>query len=212
VTTRAHLGWLITAITVGLITGALTLGGQAVLPTEANRLANSGAIWVTVAFAVGWRSPSDLTAAAAGLVTLVAALVGYFVTAAVAGAGVSTSTVAIWVGVALVGGPVFGVAGRWRGARDGDPNADLRPAGADWRPTVAVAALGAVYLAEGLWTLWTIPHMALAGWLSLLVGVVLTLLLARGRRMLVRSAALLVPLTALGVACFVAIDAVFGAV
>ena len=61
--TRASGRWLVTALAVGLVTGALTLAGQAVLPTEANRLANSGAIWVSVAFALGWRMPTDATAA-----------------------------------------------------------------------------------------------------------------------------------------------------
>src|SRR4029078_3511740 len=66
------------AVAAGAVTGALTLVGQAVLPTEANRLANSGAIWVTVAFAVGWRTPSNATAAVAGLLALLAAVVGSF--------------------------------------------------------------------------------------------------------------------------------------
>ena len=114
--TRASGGWLLVAVAVGLLTGVLTLAGQAVLPTEANRLANSGAIWVTVAFALGWRMPNDTTAAVAGLLALIGALAGYFVAASFAQAGISTSTVAIWVGVAVLGGPVFGVAGRWRGS------------------------------------------------------------------------------------------------
>ena len=188
------------AVVAGLATGALTLAGQAVLPTEANRLANSGAIWVSVAFAVGWRAPSDGMAALAGLMALVAALVGYFVTAAIAQAGVSASTVAIWVAVALIGGPVFGIAGRWRATAPG------------WRAAIAVAALGAVYLSEGLWTLWGIPHMALAGWASVVVGCLITLLLASDRDTRTRACLLLVPLTALGLAGYGAIDLVFRSV
>ncbi|MET0773539.1 MAG: DUF6518 family protein [Candidatus Limnocylindrales bacterium] len=192
--------WLAVAVVAGLATGALTLAGQAVLPTEANRLANSGAIWVSVAFAVGWRAPSDAMAALAGLMALVAALVGYFVTAAIAQAGVSASTVAIWVAVALIGGPVFGIAGRWRATAPG------------WRAAIAVAALGAVYLSEGLWTLWGIPHMALAGWASVVVGCLITLLLASDRDTRTRACLLLVPLTALGLAGYGAIDLVFRSV
>jgi hypothetical protein len=199
-TATSHLRWLAGAVLVGLATGALTLGGQAVLPVEANRLANSGAIWVTVAFLVGWRTPSDLTAAIAGLITLVGALVGYFLAAALSNAGVSASTVAIWVGVAIVGGPVFGLAGRWRATRTG------------WWPVLAVALLGAVYLAEGVWTLLVIPHMAVAGWVSVAAGVVITLLGVSDHQARLRACALLVPLTALGVAGYAAVDAVFGAV
>lgn len=197
---RLTLGWLAVAVVAGLVTGALTLAGQAVLPTEANRLANSGAIWVTVAFVVGWRAPSDATAALAGLVSLIGALVGYFVTAASAAAGVSASTVAIWVGVALVGGPIFGVAGRWRATAVG------------WRAAIAVAALGAVYLAEGLWTLWSVPHMVLAGWASVVIGCLITLLLAGDRPARAKACLALVPLTALGVAAFAAIELAFRSV
>lgn len=192
--------WLLVAVVAGLATGALTLAGQAVLPTEANRLANSGAIWVTVAFAVGWRTPSDAAAALAGFVALIGALVGYFVTAALAQAGVSVSPVAIWVAVAFVGGPVFGVAGRWRAT------------GTGWRPALAVAALGGVYLAEGVWTLWGIPHLVLAGWASVVVGCLITLLLADGRVMRTRACLLALPLTLVGVAGYVAIDLAFHSV
>src|SRR5690606_8659736 len=59
---RLHAGWAVTSVIVGLLTGVATLAGQAVLPIEANRLANSGAIWVTVAFAVGWITPSGPSA------------------------------------------------------------------------------------------------------------------------------------------------------
>jgi hypothetical protein len=189
--------WLLVAVVVGLATGALTLVGQAVLPTELNRLANSGAIWVTVAFAVGWRTPSDTAAAIAGFVALIGALVGYFVTAALANAGISVSTAAIWVAVAFVGGPVFGVAGRWRAT------------GTGWRPAVAVAALGAVYLAEGIWTLWGIPHMALAGWASVVAGCLVTLLLAGDRVTRTQACLLALPLTLVGIAGYIAIDLAF---
>jgi hypothetical protein len=198
--TRASGRWLLVAVAVGLLTGVLTLAGQAELPTEANRLANSGAIWVTVAFALGWRMPNDTTAAVAGLLALIGALAGYFVAASFAQAGISTSTVAIWVGVAVVGGPVFGVAGRWRGSATG------------WRPAIAVAALGAVYLAEGLWTLWSIPHMVLAGWGSVVIGCVITLLLATDRATRTQACLLLVPLTLLGLGCYAALDLVFRSV
>lgn len=197
---RQPTGWLLTATLVGLATGAATLAGQAVLPVEANRLANSGAVWVSVAFAVAWRTRSDRSAALAGLLTLLAALVGYFVAAALVQAGISTSTVAIWVGVAVVGGPVFGVAGRWRAT------------GSERRAMLGVALLGGVYLAEGIFTLWQVPHMALAGWLSVLVGVVITLLLPRDRDARLPTVVLVVPLAAIGVVGYALIDLVFRSV
>jgi hypothetical protein len=188
------------SMVVGLLAGAATLAGQAVLPIEANRLANSGAIWVSVAFAMGWRTPSVPSAALAGLLTLLAALLGYFAAAAFAHAGISASTVAIWVGVALVGGPVFGVAGRWRATGSGR------------EATMGVALLGAVYVAEGVATLWSVPHVALAGWGSVVVGSVLTLLLPRDRDSRLAACALLAPLAGLGAVGYMLIDVVFRSV
>lgn len=197
---RIHATWVLTSVIVGLFAGAATLAAQAVLPIEANRLANSGAIWVTVAFAVGWLTPSGPSAAFAGLLTLLAALAGYFAAAAVAQAGISASTVAIWVGVAIVGGPVFGMAGRWRATGSGRHAA------------VGVALLGAVYVAEGVATLWSVPHMVLAGWVSVLVGIAITALLPRDRDARLAASVLLVPFAAFGVAGYAAIDLVFRSV
>ncbi len=72
---RARRGLFV--VVVGLTTGVLTLSGQAVLDGDWNRLANSGAIWVTVAFAVGAVMVSDREAVVAGTATLLLALVGY---------------------------------------------------------------------------------------------------------------------------------------
>jgi hypothetical protein len=197
---RTHGRWVAAALLLGLGVGVVTLAGQAVLPVELNRLANSGAIWVTVAFVAGMLAPSDRTAALAGLVTLLAALAGYFGAAAASHAGVSTSTVAIWTGTALVGGPSFGIAGRWWATASG------------WRPALAAAALGGVYVAEGAWTLLVVPHMALAGWVSVGAGIIVALALPRDARTRVRAFALLPVLALVGLVGYAAIDRVFLAV
>jgi hypothetical protein len=197
---RRWAGWLGVAIVAGLITGALTLAGQAILPTDANRLANSGAIWVTVAFALGWRVPTDGMAATTGFLSLVAALAGYFTAAAVAHAGISVSTVAIWLGVAIIGGPVFGVAGRWRATGDAR------------RAVIGIALLGAVYVAEGIATLLSIPHMQAAGWVSVVAGIVLVVALSRDRAERLRACVALVPLTILGIGGYAAVDLLFRSV
>ena len=90
----------------GLATGGLTLLGQGVLDAEWNRLANSGAIWLAVTFAVGSRMRSDREAVIAGTATLLFALVGYQLAARVMGASVGVTGLLIWSGTALVGGPV----------------------------------------------------------------------------------------------------------
>ena len=58
--------WLasLAAVVLGIAMGVATLAGQAVLDASWNRLANSGAIWATVALVVGalsrsWRSGSS---------------------------------------------------------------------------------------------------------------------------------------------------------
>lgn len=185
-------------VLVGIAIGVLTLVGQAVLDPYWNRLANSGAVWVTGAFLVGSLMPSDRTAAAAGLGTLVGAVVSYFLVAqVVAGAGVSVSSVAIWLGTAVVGGPVFGMAGHWwRGI--------LQP-----QRLIAVALLAAVYVAEGASTLIRIPELANVGWVEIVVGLVWLALLGRSNLERARGLVAMLPIAALGVVAYGLIDLAF---
>lgn len=184
-------------VVAGLLTGVLTLALQAVLPEALNRLANSGAIWVTVAFAVGAIATSWRTAALAGTVTLLLAVAGYYAAAAVAGAGISTGSLLIWGGTAIVGGPVFGAAGwTWRTRRD---RADA----------LAAALLGGVYLAEGVYTLLLVPAMAAAGVVEVVIGLGLAAALPRSRAHRSTALLLLVPLTIVGLAGFWLIDQLF---
>jgi hypothetical protein len=181
----------------GIATGVLTLLGQAVLDGDWNRLANSGAIWLSVAFGVGASMASDRQAAVAGLATLFMALLGYQIAAALTLASMSTSAFFIWSATAIVGGPLFGLAGRlWR-------------VGNGRGPIVAIALLGAVYLAEGLNTLLSIPDLARAGWLEVVAGLVLPMLLARSWRERRGALLLLVPLSLAGVLVYRAIDLLF---
>jgi hypothetical protein len=139
-----------------------------------------------------WRS-----AAVAGTVTLLLAVVGYYAAAGFAGAGVSISAVMIWGGTAVVGGPVFGAAGwAWR---QGDGR---------W-PAIAAALLGAVYLAEGAFTLVVVPAMAAAGWAEVVAGIVLAVVLPRDGQARRLALAALVPLALVGLAGFALIDQVF---
>jgi hypothetical protein len=156
---------------VGVTTGVVTVLGQGVLDAQWNRLANSGAIWLLVAFLVGSIMPTRPWAAAAGVGTLVGAVIGYYVAAvAIAGASASPGSLVIWTGTALVGGPVYGLAGRlWR-----EP--EPRPR------ALAIALMGGVFCAEGLFTLVRIPDLAAVGWVELAGGVVLTFALGRSSR------------------------------
>ena len=148
----------------------LTLLGQAVLDGDSNRLANSGAVWVTIAFALGAVMSSDREAAVAGTATLELALVGYQLASSIAQLSLGASAFVIWTGTALVGGPVFGIAGRrWR-------------AEAGRSGLVAIALLGAVFVAEGAYTLWTIPDLWRAGAVEVVLGIAVPVLLGRDRR------------------------------
>ena len=181
----------------GLAAGGLTLLGQALLDAEWNRLANSGAIWLAVAFAVGSRMASDREAVVAGAATLLFALLGYQLAARVTGASISVAGLVIWSGTALVGGPVYGFAGRrWA-------------VGARRSRVLALALLGAVFVAEGAYTLLAIPDLARTGWVEVLVGLALPVLLGRGGRERMAAVALLVPLACAGLAVFELINRLF---
>jgi hypothetical protein len=182
---------------VGLGTGVLTLLGQAVLDGDGNRLANSGAIWLTVAFGAGAAMASDRQALVAGLATLLMALVGYQAAASVAHAPMAASALVIWSTTALVGGPVLGLAGRrWRAGRGRERS-------------VAIALLGAVYVAEGTNTLLSIPDLARAGWTEVIIGVGLPVLLGRDRAERTTALVLLAPLAFLGLLVYQGIDRLF---
>lgn len=110
-------------------------------------------------------------------------VVGYFVTADLRGFGANPRYVAFWTVSGLVGGPVFGWAGRaWR---------EARPAG------VGGALLAAVFIAEGLTFEIRLDFTSTAV-LFVGIGTVLALALGLHRRQL-RSTLLWCPvLTALG--------------
>jgi hypothetical protein len=192
---RARRGLLVVA--VGLATGTLTLVGQALLDAGANRLANSGAIWVTVAFAIGAVMASDREAVVAGIATLLLALAGYQLAAWVAHASLGASGLVIWSATAVVGGPAFGLAGRrWR--------VDARRS-----RILAIALLGAVFVAEGAHTLISIPDLAPTGWVEVLVGLGVPFLLGRDRQERLSALVALVPLSLLGLLAYEAISRLF---
>jgi hypothetical protein len=191
---------LVLAAVVGLAAGALTQVGQGVLPDGWRSVANSITPWLVVAFLVGSRTPAPATipAAAGGIVTLLGALVGYYGLVAIRyGYGPSLSgAVLLWLVAAVVGGPVFGVAGAWwRG-----PDA--------WRRAIGPALLGAAAIAEGVY-LSGIETVAAATPGFIVVGLALPLALGRSREDRVRGLVALVPCLGLGAAGFVATLALY---
>jgi hypothetical protein len=187
------------ALVVGLATGAVTQILQGVLPEAIGSLANSVTPWLAVAFVVGSMTRRAWLAAAAGALTLLAALVGYYWLVQVRfGYGLELrGTVVVWLVAAVVGGPVFGLAGSWwRGDRP-------------WRRAVAAALLGAAAISEGgyLSRIETVAAIAPA---YVVVGLALPILLGRSREDRIRGLLLLLPCVALGVAGFVATILLYG--
>jgi hypothetical protein len=187
------------AVVAGLVAGAVTQLLQGILPAEVGSIANSATPWLAVAFGVGATAPRWWIAALAGAITLLAALVGYYGLVQVRyGYGVEVrGTVLLWLIAAVVGGPVFGVAGRWwRG--DGP-----------WRRAIGPALLGASAMAEGVY-LARIPTVASAAPLFVVVGLLIPVLLGRRREDRIRGLVLLLPCVALGAAGFAATIALNG--
>ncbi|MDR3573459.1 MAG: DUF6518 family protein [Anaerolineaceae bacterium] len=176
-------------ILAGLGLGALTLFGQGVLPGSWNHFANSGAMWLLGAFLVGALMPSYRWAVAGGVITLFGALAGYTLAAGALGFQYPLSALAFWGAIGLVGGPLFGAAGRaWR-------SADIR------QRVIGLALLGAVFAAEGWYTL-RVNQDVLAGGLLITIGVLLALLLPRSGKERLYTLLAMIPITALGIAAF----------
>jgi hypothetical protein len=173
------------ALGIGLLVGIATYYGQGVMPGQWNTLVNSGAIWLVAPFFVGARVGSRRLAAALGLAVLLATVAGYYVVAGVSGAPMSTWTTAFWFAVALVAGPLYGVAGRWWH----DEKRTFR--------VIGVALLGGILVAEGLY-LMLVLHYFWSGGVMFASGLIATALLARRGDRLMTLAALPVPALAAG--------------
>lgn len=166
------------------------------LPGEWSTLANSGAVWLVFAFAAGASMRTDLSAAGAGAGILIGAVIGYYaaVPIVVEGAAANMRSVAIWTGTALIGGPVFGIAGRW------------------WRRepftkrVIALGLLGGVFVAEGLTDVRYIPTVRTAGWILLTVGSLVPLVLGRSWRERLYGYAAMVPVALVTFGAYQAIN------
>ena len=103
------------ATVAGLLLGPLDLLGQLRLPYPWANLANSGAVWALAAFIVGaWVRPAAMSAVA-GLVLLPLAVETYYLSGVFfLHDDLSTlwsATTGLWLLLAVVVGPLFGVAG-----------------------------------------------------------------------------------------------------
>jgi hypothetical protein len=172
----------VAAAAVGLVAGALTQVGQAVLPDLLRPFANAISPWLAVAFGVGAAASSRRAAAASGLLALVLALVGYLGLVFVRlGYGPSLGGAnLVWLLGAIVGGPVFGLAGRWWRTDEG------------WLRALGAALLGAAAIAEGAY-LSRIETVAASAPLFVVLGLLVPIVLGRANADRLRGLAALAP-------------------
>jgi hypothetical protein len=185
---RSSGPFLAAVLVVGLGVGILTSFGQSVLDRPWAALANSASAWLLPAFLVGVLAPSVRRGALGGLACCLLELVGYYVTAEARGFPAGGAIVAFWVGCAVLGGPLFGAAGRvWRA---GPPV---------WWPASA-ALPTAAFAAEGVYVHLLDLGYRSTGILWLAIAAVLALALGRTFDGWIRIAVALVVLLPLGLA------------
>ena len=173
-------------VAAGLATGIVTQIGQGALPGEWSQLANAITPWLLVAFLLGSVMPDERWAVAAGVAALLLALVGYYGMVQLRfGYGGSTSSWILWGAGAIVGGPVYGLAGRWwRGP-------------SHRRRTVAIGLLAAVAIAEGAYNVLVVDHVTV-GVAFIVAGLVVPLLFGRSRDDRLGGYVVMVPVLAVG--------------
>ncbi|WP_411114657.1 DUF6518 family protein [Streptomyces sp. 029-5] len=167
---RVWAGATASAFVGGLLLGVLTNLAQGWLPGAWNQIANSGAVWSVAAFAAGAllaRRVSLPAAAAGGLCAEAGLVIGYYGYAEVARDGMGyVQTPLMWLGMAFIAGPLFGVAGAWW--RGDVPR----------RRVIGLAALAGVFGTEAIHYTWVLSYAPQA-WACLALLVLVPLLMGR---------------------------------
>jgi len=174
------------AATAGLAFGAFGALGQAHWDGTLDAFANSISTWLVAAFVVGALAATRQSAAVAGFAACVFQLLGYYAVNHVRDVGTTSSLVAFWSACAVVGGPLFGLAGHvWRHGP-----AQVRGLG--------MAALAGAFVAEGLYAYAHQLHQYVTGALWVGIGVVLAVVSSRGQPRQWRWLGLTVPVGVAG--------------
>ena len=191
---RSPVSAVAIVLLAGFVTGAATQVLQSVLPTGWSQAANAISPWLLVAFLVGSVMPGRASAIAAGIGTLAFALIGYYTMTTIRyGIGGGTSALIFWGLGAVVGGPVFGLAGfTWR-------------TGEHRYRAIALGLLAAAFLAEAGYHLIVLQEPPVAAGFAI-AGLVVPLVLGRSRQDRLGAYVAAVPalvLGALGFAVFI---------
>lgn len=188
---RLNFGeYILLSVVVGIIVGILTVLGQGVLPGNWNSLANSGTIWLIPAFFVGARGTTMSKASIASTLALLGMVTGYYgYSMVVQDVAHSLFFITLWVGVAIIGGVIFGFAGFLWG-RDKSS-----------KHKYGSALLGGVFITEGLNLFVHIDdyrHMLAVGIVQIIVGFILILVLEHSTKERVTSLLAVFPVIVLG--------------
>jgi hypothetical protein len=161
--------WWISAPLAGVGLGVLTNLAQGRLPGAWNQIANSGAVWCVPAFVAGALVAGQMMAlrksALAGVCTTIGLVIGYYGYAEFGRSGMgSLAWPLVWLAMALISGPLFGIAGAW-----------WRRGHSRHRRIIGPAALAAVFGMEAILYTWVLHYATHA--LACTVLLVLTPLL-----------------------------------
>lgn len=179
--THSLIGTLIVvALAAGVLLGLLSIANDG-WPWWA-QVFNLGAPWVVTASIVGYVARSTMGGALAGLTTLVTAVAVYYAGGLLIGAreyvDTATQSAQVWGALAVVAGPVFGIAGAWAtmpGARrrvlaaaaiSGALWGEAALVAADWRLNSVHDVADAATSLDG-WILWPLVAGGLATALAL---------------------------------------------
>ncbi|MGV9238498.1 DUF6518 family protein [Streptomyces nigra] len=174
-TPKRAWGWsTVGSLFGGFAVGVLTNLAQGWLSSPWSQIPNSGAVWSVVAFAAGAMLVSRVSLVASGAAGLLAEwglVAGYYGYAELGRDGMGdVYWPLVWMAMATVAGPLFGIAGRWW--RRGQ-NVRRRIAG--------LAALAGVFGQEAIHYAWVL-HYAAQAWTCLAVLVLVPLTMARTHR------------------------------
>jgi hypothetical protein len=185
-------------VVVGLATGVLSQFAQDLAPDAWSQVGNTISPWLLVAFLLGATMPDRRWAIAAGVVALLAAVVGFYATTTVRfGIGGGTGALLFWGIGALVGGSVFGLAGHgWRTSPDGRVRA------------LAIGLLAAVFIAEGVYQRGVAPTSSV-GSAYIVVGAAIPLIVGRSWPDRVGGYVAVVPALALGALGYLVFQVVY---
>lgn len=161
---------VVSVLLAAAVFGALTEWLQGVLHDPWAMWANSIVAWLIVAFAAGAVVRRPVPAAALGVGAELALLAGYYVARTIQGVASGTEVLLFWVGGAVVGGVVFGLAGAWWRSP------------IVWRQVVGLALLAGALVGEGAVRWAMFPWQGASGAVMCAVGVVVAVALARGQR------------------------------